>query len=57
MGGQALVVRGEGLGVLRRHRKGVAQGAHGGGANGGGAGVSREGEHDTVFKGSQGSRR
>jgi hypothetical protein len=55
MGGQALVVRGEGLGVLRRHRKGATQGAHRGGANGGSGCVSREGEHGAVFKGDQGS--
>jgi hypothetical protein len=53
MGGQALVVRGEELGVLRRHLNGAEPGARQGGANGdGGGGVSREGEHD-----SRGSRR
>jgi hypothetical protein len=58
MGGQALVVRGEELCVLRRHWNGAEPGAHRGGANGDDDGsVSREGEHDIVFNGSRGSRR
>jgi hypothetical protein len=52
MGGQALVVQGEELGVLRRHWNGAESGAHRECANGdGGGGVSCEGEHGAVVDG------